>query len=110
LNHAPPFGYAKDDEGNYILNEEEAKWVMRLFEWYAIEVSIREIRKRFIHGGVKQRTRTESTSGMTILRRVLKADYYWTGNRRLTGTVIYTRSPHQRSSPRSLLKRYRNAE
>jgi len=78
-NNPPPYGYSKDDDGYYLVNEDEAQWVKNLFEWYADEVSIRKIRERFISGGARQRNDTKYAWHMMILRRMLKVEYYWTG-------------------------------
>jgi DNA invertase Pin-like site-specific DNA recombinase len=81
LNHPPPYGYSKDDDGYYVENPEESVWIKRLFEWYGDEVPIIEIRRRFITGGAKQRQDTVRFPwNLGILRDYLKSEYYWTGN------------------------------
>ncbi len=83
-NHPAPYGYIRDDDGFYQENPAESIWVKRLFEWYAEDVSIREIRRNFITGGAQQRNDDLKYSwNMVMLRRMLNAKLYWTGKHKI---------------------------
>ena len=50
------YGYDYDREtDSWSINEEEAKWVRQIFEWYVSGVGVREIRRRLITAGAKQK-------------------------------------------------------
>jgi len=78
-NHPAPYGYKKDEEGFYTVNEEEADWIINLFKWYADGISINEIRQRFVNGCAPQRKDTVYTWSMSLLRRYLTFKHFWTG-------------------------------
>jgi len=83
-NYPAPYGYYKDENGYFRVNLEEANWIVKLFEWYAQGISIREIRMRFITGGARQRNdNLKHQWHMVILRRILTADLYWTGSQKI---------------------------
>ena len=42
-------------EGTRVINIEEAAWVRKIFEWYIDGVKVKEIRRRLIKAGVKQK-------------------------------------------------------
>jgi site-specific DNA recombinase len=79
LNHPPPYGY-KAVDGFYEKESDEAHWVQKIYEWYADEMSMKEIRHRLITGGAKQRRKVKRPWAYTTLRRILhEKDYYYTG-------------------------------
>jgi len=78
-NQPAPYGYKKGANGRYEVNPDEAPWVVKLFEWYADEVSIEEIRRRFIAGGARQRKENKYSWHKAMLRRMLTAECYWIG-------------------------------
>ncbi|GAB4577534.1 MAG: hypothetical protein Fur0022_02650 [Anaerolineales bacterium] len=81
-NQAPPYGYSKDSSGIYQVNEVEAEWVRKLFNWYADGVPLREIRRRFISNGVPQRNNNNRHLwNLAVLNKILKSEYYWTGKK-----------------------------
>lgn len=51
-NCAPPFGYRMED-GEYIVNEEEAAVVRQMFDMFLQGINVRRISDHFLHLGVK---------------------------------------------------------
>ena len=84
-NHPPLYGLTKVD-GDYEVNPEEAKWVSRIWAWYAEGLGAREIRRRLVAAGAPQRE--ENKSGyrrlkhpwsVGIIYRILRYEAYYTG-------------------------------
>jgi DNA invertase Pin-like site-specific DNA recombinase len=78
-NHVPPYGYNKTGDGEYEIDPNEAPWVQKLFRWYADDVPLAEIRRRFIAGGAPQRKKVKRPWHLATLRKYLRAEHYWTG-------------------------------
>ena len=80
------FGYDYDaDSGTWAINEEEARWVRLIFQWYTEGVKTKEIRHRLITEGVpqKQAISLKRPWQEKIIREILKNPAY-------TGKVIVT--------------------
>lgn len=73
-----PYGYASVD-GHYVIDEAEAKWVRKIWQWFGDGVTTSEIRRRLISGGAKQRGRGKSPWAISLLRKIVHHDYYTTG-------------------------------
>lgn len=73
------FGYDYHSEtGTWTVNEEEAKWVRLIFEWYADEVLIKEIRRRLIKEKVPQKrgNNVRHPWHTEVIRTILKNSAY----------------------------------
>lgn len=92
LNHHPPFGYIKNTEGDYIINEVEAEWIRIIFQWYADGVSVGQIRKRLISGGAQQRSdKIKIPWHKSVIYKYINAEFYWTGEQKVNwDNEIYT--------------------
>jgi DNA invertase Pin-like site-specific DNA recombinase len=73
-----PYGYAKLD-GKIVASESEAPWVRKMWGWWAEGVPGREIRRRLIAAGARQRHGGKHAWALTHLYRMLRTDYYHTG-------------------------------
>lgn len=78
----PPYGYDYDKEtGRWVMNETEAQWVRLVWKWYGSGVSLREIQRRLIAGGVKQKgsRKAKHVWGASSIRNMFSRDEYYTG-------------------------------
>jgi len=59
-NHVrPPFGYDYDSAiKRWVKNEFEAKWVVQIFDWYIVGISIYEIARRLNNTGIPTKKRS----------------------------------------------------
>lgn len=74
-----PFGYTKTD-GVYHIDPIEAEWVDKIWTWAGDAVSLFEIRRRLIEGGVRQKSdKHKFTWAVPVIRAILKNDFYFTG-------------------------------
>ena len=77
------YGYDYDDD-TWTLNEEEAKWVEAIFEWYVGGVSVKEIRRRLITEKAPQKGKAKKRAWHEeVIRRVLHNEAY-------TGVAVVT--------------------
>lgn len=77
-----PFGYIYHKEtGTYTVNEEEAVWVRKMFQWFGEGLAVHEIRRRLIEAGVpqKQNRKRKHQWHITNIRRILARQDYYTG-------------------------------
>jgi site-specific DNA recombinase len=77
----PPYGYGKDDAGNFIMNDIEAYWVLKIWTWYAEGEVMSEIRRRLVTGGAPQRRDSHNKRTWTTpwLYHMLRYAPYHTG-------------------------------
>lgn len=77
-----PYGYDYDKAGGrWVINESEAEWVRRVWQWFGSGVSMREIQSRLITGGVKQKgvSWRKHVWSYECIRNICKRDEYYTG-------------------------------
>jgi site-specific DNA recombinase len=74
----PPYGYAKRD-GKIVAHEPEARWVRKMWAWWADGVPGREIRRRLIAGGAAQRRASRHAWTITQIYRMFRTEFYYTG-------------------------------
>lgn len=80
LNNPNPYGYDKDEDGFYIINPDESKWVKKIFEWYADGNSIPTIRENLItHNAEQTKYKKKYVWHRAIILRILRSAYYWQG-------------------------------
>ena len=82
LNNIPPYGYKKVD-GRYVVNPDEAQWVKSIWQWYAEGVPTREIQRRLVSAGARQRSGRHLWATPNI-RGLLRTDFYHTGKQVIT--------------------------
>lgn len=82
LNNIPPYGYQRID-GRYVINPDEAQWVKSIWQWYAEDVPTREIQRRLVSAGAKQRG-GRHLWGTPNIRGLLRTDFYHTGKQTIT--------------------------
>jgi len=79
-NNQNPYGYDKNEEGFYIINEDESQWIEKVFRWYVEEdLNVREIRRRLVAHGAPQRRNSKYAWNMQLIRKYLRERYYWQG-------------------------------
>lgn len=78
-NQEPPFGYARNEDGYWTVNEVEAAWLRKIFQWYADGMSVRVIRQRLIDGGAQQRETRKHVWSARVIYKYYQNDYLWTG-------------------------------
>ena len=77
----PPYGYDYDKETeSWVINEDEAQWARRVWQWFGEDVSIRQIRQRLIAAGVKQKGKKPRRHvwSFSSIRKILDRDEYYT--------------------------------
>lgn len=77
-----PYGYDYDpDSGRWVLNETEALWVRRVWQWFGAGVTAHEIRRRLIAAGVPQKGTAprKHTWSLSCIRKIFTRDDYYTG-------------------------------
>jgi DNA invertase Pin-like site-specific DNA recombinase len=75
----PPMGY-KIEDGLFVIDDAEAEWVKWIFKSYGSGVSLRDIQRHLINSGVEQRRKNHKYHwNLTVLRKMLKARYYYSG-------------------------------
>ncbi len=76
------FGY-RLEAGQWLIEPAEAKWVRKIFAWYAKGVSVREIRQRLVEAAVPQKTRRAGAKGYAwehcVIYAILRHEFYATG-------------------------------
>lgn len=72
-----PFGYDKDEEGQLVVNKEEARYVRLMYEWYVYEnLTMREIGERLYKLGVMPKRGESKNWNASSIGRVLKSEIY----------------------------------
>lgn len=77
----PPYGYDYDKATeSWVINEDEAQWARRVWQWFGEDVSIRQIRQRLITAGVKQKGKKPRRHvwSFSSIRKILDRDEYYT--------------------------------
>lgn len=93
LNGIPPYGFRKVD-GRYLVNPDEAQWVKLIWQWYAEDVPTREIQRRLVSAGAKQRG-GRHLWGTPNIRGLLRTDFYYTGKQ----TITWDGQPYEITMP-----------
>lgn len=75
----PPYGYNRTSKGEIVIDEVEAPWVRRMWEWYAAGLPGREIRRRLIEGGAPQRKASKYSWSLANIYQYLRYEPYHTG-------------------------------
>lgn len=70
-----PYGYDLEN-GLLIPNEEEVKWIKKMFEWYLSGVSIPKIKDKLLINGVITRRKNPIWSEISILNVLTKITHY----------------------------------
>ena len=102
-----PFGYKLSD-GKIIPNEDEMKWVKKIYEKYSEGSSIYEIQKFLIRNGVKSRRNKLLWNDNSVKRILLNTHfegYYYYTDKSLNETV---RCEVPKTLPSSLVKKVRD--
>lgn len=76
-----PYGYRRAGDG-IELDRAEAKWVRKIWKWYADKLGPREIRQRLVAAGTPQKRKRNSKGAaweIAIIQRMLRHEYYYTG-------------------------------
>jgi site-specific DNA recombinase len=102
-------------DGKRVINENEAKWVRKIFEWYTNGIPVVEIRKRLITGKAKQKGHscTKRPWNEDVIRDILRNPTYtgvatvkWDGQiNELTYEPIIDKATFQRAQ--AIMKRNR---
>lgn len=89
-NNSPPYGYKRVD-GIYIVNEEEAYWIRKIWKWYAEGESYNAINKRLIAEGAPRRKAKKRPWEVSVISRILHDDKLVTGERVINwDSKVYT--------------------
>jgi len=74
------YGYAREGD-SVIVNDEEAKWVRSIFQWYLSGVGVREIARKLIAAGAKTKLSKSSKYKwqLSTIYRILHCEMYATG-------------------------------
>jgi hypothetical protein len=78
-NQSPPYGYARDPLGYWIVDEAEAQWLRKIFSWYAAGDSMSTIRQRLIDGGAPQRETRKHVWSPRVIYKYFQENHRWTG-------------------------------
>lgn len=74
FGNATIWGYDKDINGNFIINENEANIIRRIFNWYVEGKGFRSIFKMLDNEGIKNRN--GKPFAMTTLKRIIRNEKY----------------------------------
>jgi site-specific DNA recombinase len=89
-NQRPPYGYVLED-GKYLVNEIEAAWLVKIFQWYGAGATGRDIRKQLIGANAPQRKGGKYPWQVGYIYRLLKYETYSTG----IFTMEWDRTKHE---------------
>jgi len=83
-NVSPPYGYMRSGDF-FVVNDREAQWVKKIWEWYGDWEKVSEIRRRLIASGAKQkRDNTKHTWGINAIRAILLYEPHYLGTYKIT--------------------------
>ncbi|RFU71646.1 recombinase family protein [Peribacillus saganii] len=85
----PPYGYDYE-KGSLMINEHEAQFVKKIYNWYLSGSSLREIGERLFKEGAVPKRAESKNFGATSIRRILTSEIYigrYVYNKRATKKV-----------------------
>lgn len=76
----PPYGYTKNNDNIFQVDRIEGDWILKIWQWYADGLSMKELRQRLIIGGAQQRRDGNNRLWLpAFIYKLLRCDFYYTG-------------------------------